>query len=73
VSYSSQIPNGRFNVVGSRGSELEGHSSHSDYPSQSPLEVPNEHEDFDDGANALWSLYGKEAQAHDETLFSKPV
>ncbi|KAH9016764.1 hypothetical protein EDB85DRAFT_701285 [Lactarius pseudohatsudake] len=28
-----------------------------------------EHKDFDDGANALWSLYGKEAQAHDEALF----
>ena len=22
--------------------------------------------DFDDGANALWSLYGKEAKTHDE-------
>ncbi|KAH9016792.1 hypothetical protein EDB85DRAFT_2295090 [Lactarius pseudohatsudake] len=28
-----------------------------------------EHKDFDDGANALWTLYGKEAQAHDEALF----
>ncbi|KAH9170091.1 hypothetical protein EDB89DRAFT_1356165 [Lactarius sanguifluus] len=28
-----------------------------------------EHKDFDDGANALWSLYGKEAQTHDEVLF----
>ncbi|KAH9061796.1 hypothetical protein EDB83DRAFT_879732 [Lactarius deliciosus] len=25
--------------------------------------------DFDDGANALWSLYSKEAQTHDEALF----
>jgi hypothetical protein len=25
--------------------------------------------DFDDGANALWSLYGKEAQTHDEAQF----
>ncbi|KAI9431471.1 hypothetical protein H4582DRAFT_1238852 [Lactarius indigo] len=25
--------------------------------------------DFNDGANALWSLYSKEAQAHDEALF----
>jgi len=23
-------------------------------------------EDFDDSANALWSLYGKEAKGHDE-------
>ncbi|KAI9431455.1 hypothetical protein H4582DRAFT_1238605 [Lactarius indigo] len=28
-----------------------------------------EHNDFNDGANALWSLYSKEAQAHDEALF----
>ncbi|KAI9431909.1 ribosome biogenesis regulatory protein-domain-containing protein [Lactarius indigo] len=27
------------------------------------------HKDFDDGANPLWSLYSKEAQAHDEALF----
>ena len=25
--------------------------------------------DFDDGANALWSLYGKEAKTHDEAEF----
>ncbi|KAF8269495.1 hypothetical protein EI94DRAFT_1681797, partial [Lactarius quietus] len=28
-----------------------------------------ERKDFDDGANALWSLYGKEAKAHDEAHF----
>ena len=28
-----------------------------------------ERKDFDDGANALWSLYSKEAQTHDEALF----
>jgi hypothetical protein len=67
VSYSSRISDGGLNVVGSRGSE--GHSSHSDHPCHSPQEVPNERGDFDDGANALWSLYGKEAQAHDEMLF----
>jgi hypothetical protein len=27
------------------------------------------HRDFDDGANALWSLYGKEAKTHDEARF----
>lgn len=64
MSYSSRISDGGLNVVGSRGSE--GHSSHSDHRSQG---APNERGDFDDGANALWSLYGKEAQAHDETLF----
>ncbi|KAH9017068.1 hypothetical protein EDB84DRAFT_1276664, partial [Lactarius hengduanensis] len=29
----------------------------------------SERRDFGDGANALWSLYGKEAQTHDEALF----
>jgi hypothetical protein len=28
-----------------------------------------ERRDFDDGANALWSLYGKEAKSHDEARF----
>ncbi|KAH9029916.1 hypothetical protein EDB85DRAFT_1866836, partial [Lactarius pseudohatsudake] len=32
-------------------------------------ETQSERRDFDDGANALWSLYGKEAQTHDEALF----
>jgi len=27
---------------------------------------PGEPKDFDDSANALWNLYGKEAKAHDE-------
>ena len=36
-------------------------------PAQSQGEP--ERRDFDDGANALWSLYGKEAQTHDETQF----
>ena len=32
-------------------------------------EPHKERRDFDDGANALWSLYGKEAQTHDEARF----
>ena len=28
-----------------------------------------ERRDFDDGANALWSLYGKEAKTHDDARF----
>ena len=34
----------------------------------SPAEdlYPKERRDFDDGANAPWSLYGKEAKTHDE-------
>ncbi|KAI9431910.1 hypothetical protein H4582DRAFT_1212838 [Lactarius indigo] len=39
----------------------------SDGPSLS--QAQSEHKDFNDGANALWSLYGKEAQAHDEAMF----
>ncbi|KAI9431527.1 hypothetical protein H4582DRAFT_2062751 [Lactarius indigo] len=31
-------------------------------------EARSERRDFDDGANALWSLYNKEAQTHDEAL-----
>ena len=27
---------------------------------------PEEREDFDDSANGLWSLYGKEAESHDK-------
>jgi hypothetical protein len=30
-----------------------------------------EHRDFDDGANALWSLYGKEAKTHDEARIQR--
>lgn len=33
------------------------------------LSRTKERRDFDDGANALWSLYGKEAKAHDEARF----
>lgn len=27
---------------------------------------PEERQDFDDSANKLWSLYGKEAESHDK-------
>ena len=33
-------------------------------PNQEPLKGPVTG-DFDDGANALWTLYGKEAESHD--------
>ncbi|KAI9439395.1 hypothetical protein BJY52DRAFT_1195723 [Lactarius psammicola] len=32
-------------------------------------ESRKERRDFDDGANALWTLYGKEAKTHDEARF----
>ena len=32
-------------------------------------ETRSECKDFDDGANALWTLYGEEAQIHDEARF----
>jgi hypothetical protein len=34
--------------------------------SRSPQESHEQHQDFDDSANELWSLYGKEAKSHDE-------
>lgn len=41
--------------------------------SEGPLHAEShklkERRDFDDGANALWSLYGKEAKTHDEARF----
>jgi hypothetical protein len=36
-------------------------------PSPSPEQPPEQRQDFDDGANDLWSLYGKEAQIYDES------
>jgi len=35
-------------------------------PSHSPEASSEEPTDFGDSANALWSLYGKKAKAHDE-------
>ncbi|KAH9029914.1 hypothetical protein EDB85DRAFT_1866826, partial [Lactarius pseudohatsudake] len=34
-------------------------------------EAQSKRRDFDEGANALWSLYSKEAQTHDETLLER--
>ena len=38
-----------------------------DVPSLS--EASSERKDFDDSANPLWTLYGEEAQIHDEARF----
>jgi len=35
-------------------------------PRHSPEDSSEEHKDFDDSANALWSLYEKEAKNRDE-------
>jgi hypothetical protein len=35
-------------------------------PSPSPEEPPEQRQNFDEDANDLWSLYGKEAKSHDE-------
>jgi len=35
-------------------------------PSPSHKESHEQRQDFDDSANDLWSLYGKEAKSHDE-------
>jgi len=46
--------------------DLEGIGNPLNDPSRSPGESHQEPKDFDDGANDLWSLYGKEARSHDE-------
>jgi hypothetical protein len=51
-----------------RGYGVTGTSNQID-PSRSPedsKESYEQHQDFDDSANDLWSLYGKEAKNHDE-------
>ena len=45
---------------------VEGMKNRND-PSQSPVESHKERQDFDDGANDLWALYGKEALVYDES------
>jgi len=35
-------------------------------PGHSPEDSPEKSKDFDDSANVLWYLYGKEAKDHDE-------
>ncbi len=35
-------------------------------PNPSSEEPPEQRNDFDENANALWSLYGKESKSHDE-------
>jgi hypothetical protein len=35
-------------------------------PNPEGIDQKEESRDFDDGANALWSLYGKDAKTHDE-------
>jgi len=43
---------------------VEGRNNRTD--STGPLEEPHEQEDFEDSANDLWSLFGKQAKSHDE-------
>ena len=45
---------------------VEGMNKRNDQ-SQSPEESHEQPQDFDDGANDLWSLYGKEALVYDES------
>jgi hypothetical protein len=40
-----------------------------DFPPKGPYQPETVRRDFDDGANALWSLYGKEAKTHDDARF----
>ena len=50
-----------FCYTGSAAGRATNHFSKGPYP--------KERLDFDDGANALWFLYGKEAKTHDEARF----
>ena len=43
-----------------------GSGAESTFNSSPKGSYQKERQDFDDGANALWSLYGKEAETHDE-------
>jgi hypothetical protein len=42
-----------------------------DFSSKGPYQPETVRRDFDDGANALWSLYGKEAKTHDEARIQR--
>ena len=57
----------RGGILTIRWYSFEGMSNRSD-TSLFPEEHPGQqHQDCDDGANDLWSLYGKEAQIYDES------
>ncbi|KAI9462668.1 hypothetical protein F5148DRAFT_212707 [Russula earlei] len=49
-----------------RGLDGQNHPSGSDETRRYPRESHGERNDFDDSANDLWSLYGREARSHDE-------
>jgi len=60
-----------FGILRPRALAQEQHELSSEHgtendPSRSLGESHQEHKDFDDGANDLWSLFGKEAKSHDE-------
>ena len=46
-----------------------GSAAGTTHSSKGRYQPETERRDFDDGANALWSLYGKEAKTHDEARF----
>ncbi|KAH9008787.1 hypothetical protein EDB85DRAFT_1542858 [Lactarius pseudohatsudake] len=48
-----------------------GESGNPSSEGPSPPRSHNERRDFDDGANVLWTLYGKEAKTHDEARFER--
>lgn len=47
-----------------------GATNYSSSECLSHADPQKERGDFDDGANALWSLYGKVSKTHDEARFS---
>ena len=56
---------GLSNILGS-GFGTTGNSSSEGLPHPG---THKESRDFDDGADALWTIYGREAKAHDEAEF----
>lgn len=59
--------NDPINFVEVRGTNiLTNNQSGNDAPSNFPKDSSEEPKDFDDSANALWSLYEQEARNHDE-------
>lgn len=74
-SYTSAYPGlpvrgyltcGTFYILDSGRGSTENSSSEGSFRAGPHKEL----RDFDDGANALWSLFGKEAKTHDEARIS---
>ncbi|KAI9431884.1 hypothetical protein H4582DRAFT_1212164 [Lactarius indigo] len=69
---ADQLPRGEETRSETPGRRLDpnsgGRATNNSLDGPSRPEARSERRDFDDGANALWSLYNKEAQTHDEAV-----